>query len=581
MLVEKDKYRKDIDGLRAIAVIAVLIFHLGFLPNGFLGVDVFFLISGYLITDILYKEVHEERYSVVNFYVRRVRRILPLVSFICLVALIIGVAVMLPDDLENLAQSVIATNFFGNNVLQVLTTKNYWDVVNEYKPLMHTWSLAVEEQYYFLYPIIFSIFGKRFKNWILPIIIVLTVISLSLYLMPFGDYLKFYLLPFRFFEMSLGGIAAILLNGKVLKTPLSFVFFLITLLVIIFDFPFLSEQIELLILVVFSCLVLCSDNTKNPIISAILTNPISIFIGKISFSLYMWHQLLYAFGRYIFFERINLQASIILIVLTFILSIITYYLIEQPFRDKKRFSTKFVIITQVAFFIVTTSISAFLYLRAGVVRNVPELDISVDHIERNMHSAYNHKNHDLERSFTTQKTKVLVLGDSFGRDWINVLQESEYAHSIEISYLFKYDGHDSLEARASQADIIFLAKRMPTKSMYDKLSTYKSKLWVVGTKNFGVNNGIYYNFLGDDYCEQETVMESGYKEANDKLKAHVTKGKYLDIISLVMDTTSHKIPIFTPNCKFISQDCRHFTKAGAKYFAGLINQLENFPLKGH
>lgn len=146
------KYRHDIDGLRAIAVLAVIFFHFGVLPAGYLGVDVFFVISGFLITGIVVNQIDAGKFTILGFYLRRTRRIIPLSLFVGMVALFVGMLCMLPDDLENLSQSVIATNLFGNNVLQAVTTKNYWDVVNEFKPLMHTWSLGVEEQYYLFYP---------------------------------------------------------------------------------------------------------------------------------------------------------------------------------------------------------------------------------------------------------------------------------------------------------------------------------------------------------------------------------------------------------------------------------------------
>jgi peptidoglycan/LPS O-acetylase OafA/YrhL len=128
------KYRKDIDGLRAYAVIVVIIFHLGFLPNGYLGVDIFFVISGYLITSIIYKQLLDDSFSVYRFYQRRIKRIIPLLLFISTFAFILGLIFMLPDDLENLAQSVVSSNLSANNILMLITSSDYWAVKNEYKP---------------------------------------------------------------------------------------------------------------------------------------------------------------------------------------------------------------------------------------------------------------------------------------------------------------------------------------------------------------------------------------------------------------------------------------------------------------
>ena len=121
-------------------------------------------------------------------------------------SLLFGILTMLPDDLENLAQSVIATNLFGNNILQAMTTKNYWDIVNEYDPLMHTWSLSIEEQYYMLYPLLFIFLRNKLKKFLLPLLIALTFGSLTLLFSSYEDYQKFYFLPFRFFELATGGL---------------------------------------------------------------------------------------------------------------------------------------------------------------------------------------------------------------------------------------------------------------------------------------------------------------------------------------------------------------------------------------
>lgn len=150
----KLKYRKDIDGLRAISVIAVVLFHMQYFKLGYLGVDVFFIISGFLITSILYKSREGNSLSLAHFYNRRIRRIVPLVLVINIVGIALGLILMLPYDLDKLVQSVIATNFFGNNILELYTSKDYWQIANEYSPLMHTWSLGIEEQFYLFFPFV-------------------------------------------------------------------------------------------------------------------------------------------------------------------------------------------------------------------------------------------------------------------------------------------------------------------------------------------------------------------------------------------------------------------------------------------
>ena len=147
-------YRAEIDGLRAVAVFPVIFFHAGFelFSGGFVGVDVFFVISGYLITSIIIKEKEEGTFKLVNFYERRIRRILPALYVVSICCIPFAWKFMLPDPLENFGQSLIATSLFSNNILLTLTS-GYWDLAVEFKPLIHTWTLAVEEQYYFIFPL--------------------------------------------------------------------------------------------------------------------------------------------------------------------------------------------------------------------------------------------------------------------------------------------------------------------------------------------------------------------------------------------------------------------------------------------
>ncbi|WP_391202990.1 acyltransferase family protein [Psychrobacillus sp. L4] len=566
-------YRSDIDGLRTIAVLSVIIFHFGYLPYGYLGVDIFFVISGYLITKIIDRDIRNNRFSLRYFYLRRVRRILPLVLVVTIIAMVIGFFVMLPDDFENLVQSVVATNFFSNNILQYITTGNYWDVVNEYKPLMHTWSLGVEEQFYVLYPLIFLLLGKKEKlrKFVLPTIILFTLISIVLFISPvFGDASKFYLLPFRFFEIAIGGIGALLFKDKLIQHKLTPLSILLLLVLFIWDINWLNDNLRLILTVFLTLFLLLSANEENKVLS----NRIMVGIGKISFSLYLWHQLVLAYARYTLIGEINISHIIIMLLIIFMLSIISYNYVEQPFRNKVKIKTpKLIWILSIGFAFTTVS-SLAIYIQAGVVRDVPELEIVKYNVHRGIHAEYNDAIHERDREFSdTDNIKVFVVGNSFARDWVNVLLESKYKDSIEITYTTEITNDPLDIERLEEAEYIFFSEL--DKAKFDKYKAKydidESKVWNVGTKNFGKNNGIHYSKRKTEgYFDQRTIMEEGYLEKNQKLKSE-WGDRYIDLISMVF-YDDYKVPVFTPDGKFISQDCRHLTKAGAKFFGSLISQ---------
>ena len=431
-------YRKDIDGLRAIAVIAVIAFHFGLLPNGFLGVDVFFVISGYLITGIIFRELKNNRFSILNFYMRRTRRILPLTLFVVFCSLLIGMVFMLPDDLENLAQSVVATNLFGNNVLQAITTKNYWDVVNEYKPLMHTWSLGVEEQYYIIYPLLLLFIGKYNRRWLLPMISILGITSLLLYFSPFNEYKKFYYLPFRFFELALGSIAALYLKDKRLIHNYAAILVSALIVILLVDPKFLPGQFTLPITALLTVAVIITNNEKSKVAVFLLQNKLSVAIGLLSFSLYIWHQVIFAYFKYFVLQKPELMHMVLMFLFTLILSVLSYYVIERPFRNKNRISNRVLFSVLGLFFVVTTLPSLYIYWKGGVIRDIPELGITKENATRGLHKKYNARIYGYDKPFSNRlnKIKVLVIGNSFGRDWANVLLESKYSNLINLSYIY-------------------------------------------------------------------------------------------------------------------------------------------------
>ena len=159
-------YRPEVDGLRAFAIIPVVLFHAGFsfFDNGYLGVDIFFVISGYLITTLIATQINNKSFSIKAFFERRARRLLPALFLVMFISIPAAFLLLQPDELENFGQSLVATSLFSNNILLILTSSDYWSIESEFKPLLHTWSLSVEEQFYLLFPLHDFYYCIQFKN---------------------------------------------------------------------------------------------------------------------------------------------------------------------------------------------------------------------------------------------------------------------------------------------------------------------------------------------------------------------------------------------------------------------------------
>jgi peptidoglycan/LPS O-acetylase OafA/YrhL len=559
-------YRPDIDGLRAIAVLAVIVFHLGWLPYGYLGVDVFFVISGYLITGICLREVREGRFGVWHFYLRRIRRILPLVSVIVAVSLGVGCITMLPDDLENLAQSVIATNLCANNILQAITTRNYWDVINEFKPLMHTWSLGVEEQFYLLYPIILWALAARTPRLFWSLLAASALVSLGMFLVKGPGYETFYFIQYRFFELAAGGILVAVLGDRPWRLRTGWLWLAALSGLLVVDLP-LPPSVRLLLVVAATLALLVGNNTDRGAgwAGAILTHPIAVNLGLMSFSLYMWHQVLLAYTRYCVVPVITPKVAVAVLGACLALSWLTWRFVERPFRDPRKCSTAVVLTFVAMMMLVTTGAAGVIYARAGVIRDVPELDVSRDDFQRGMHAAYNHRIHAHDQRFSTDgRLKVLVIGNSFMRDWANVLLESTHGNELEVSY--RTDLDEGAWSRIDKADIVYVQSAEAIANVH---GATEADIWVVGTKSFGTSTGIHYNRRRDEhYCAQRTLPEPAVALANESMRA-LAGDRYIDLMGRVTDAAG-TVPVFTPDCKFISQDTRHFTRAGATYFAELF-----------
>lgn len=578
---------KFLDVLKAIAIIAVVLYHSGYLTYGYLGVDLFLVINGYFITKGLCNKVFNNTSSrmgeYISFELSRIVRLLPVLLLASCVCMALGYYVMLPDDYENLSQSVIATNFFSNNILAAITTKNYWDVVNEYKPLMHTWYVGLVMQFYVVYPLLFYIARFNKKNpyrTLLILICVLLALSLMIYFLIKDDAQRFYYLPSRFFEFAVGGIVALIWkqneNSKLFRKIIAYLCYASLISLILINQPIMPSNIRLVIVVALSVVLISSSTELENVITG---NNIIAKIGAASYSIFVWHQILLAFYRYSISSEFTILSYILLVTMVGVLSWLTYKFIEQKtssWLKEKKLNYLFYSVLIVVFTVLNT-FAAYIYLHAGVVRDVPELYISKDNIHRGLHSEYNDKIYLLNKPFETERLHWLVVGNSFGRDFANVILESTVADSVEVSYI-PYDDFNNAKYsdRYASADMIFFSslganeKKIAEVEHICKENGFDiGKLIMVGTKNFGESNGqFYFHRNRPDYFLQRTKMEDGYLEVNQRLK-DIYGNRYLDLIALVIDR-DETVPVFTPDHHYISQDCRHFSKGGAIWFAQLI-----------
>ena len=338
------KYRAEIDGLRALAVVPVILFHAGFelFSGGFVGVDVFFVISGYLITTILIEDIENKRFSIVNFYERRARRILPALFFVMLVCIPFAWIWMLPSQMKDFSQSLVAVSLFASNIL-FWRESGYFAAAAEEKPLLHTWSLAVEEQYYVLFPI-FLILAWRFgKNRVFWMIVVMAAISLLLSEWGWRNNkatANFYLAPTRAWELFSGSIAAFIVQKQgVQKNNLLAILGLAAIVFSIFfydeatPFPSVYALVPVLGVVL---LVLYAE--KETLAARLLSNKGFVGIGLISYSAYLWHQPLFAFARIRSLEHPSMFLMLTLSSLSMVLAYFSWRCIEKPFRYKSAIS---------------------------------------------------------------------------------------------------------------------------------------------------------------------------------------------------------------------------------------------------
>jgi peptidoglycan/LPS O-acetylase OafA/YrhL len=337
------RYRSDVDGLRAIAVLSVVFFHLfkPALPGGYLGVDMFFVLSGYLITAIIWLEVLEGRFSIVRFYDRRIRRIMPALLLLLLVATLLSVALLLPTDLIGYGKSLLATLVFAANIYFWRDT-DYFSAAAEQKPLLHIWSLGVEEQFYILFPLILVLLARWLPHRALYAIAALALGSLAanmLALFVGGGLPAFYLLPTRAWELGLGAVLALLPPHAAPRGTTAGVVASVGALLIVTAIirPLNSDWIvpaAMPAAIGTALLVLAGQHDRSLINRMLRLRPV-VFVGLISYSLYLWHWPIIVFSQYYLVHALTPPEMAAALGLMTACAIGSWWFVERPFRSKQ------------------------------------------------------------------------------------------------------------------------------------------------------------------------------------------------------------------------------------------------------
>jgi peptidoglycan/LPS O-acetylase OafA/YrhL len=593
------RYRKEVDGLRAWAVLPVLAFHAGVpgFAGGFLGVDVFFVISGYLITGILLRDIEKGGFSIVHFLERRARRIIPALYVVLVACLLAGWVLLMPDDLENLGQSTFATVLSANNVLLLLTS-GYWDLSTELKPLLHTWSLGVEEQFYLIFPwILLAVHRRGWTGWVLGGMAIASL-ALAEWTMSRSPQTAFFMLHTRAFELlagamlshlelrrgDLGARLGIRTRGALTIAGLA----MIAASVALFDSSTRLPGALSLVPVVGTMLVIAFASEKVPG-ARLLCQPIVVGIGLISYSLYLWHQPLLAYLRVTSAEHPTLAMSLAAVAVAFPLAYLSWRFVERPFRQSGGWTRTHVFAFTITGGALLGGAGLVMDRAQGFRHRVPELPVITDGDGRTMRRAdYVDRVYKLQDAPFTDEAKpnVLILGNSFARDFVNCILENGYLPGHEFSY-HKVLWKDEISCKGSadaipektrralaESDIaIFVLGAFETECWAEDVALYRKlgakRIVVVGLKNFGWNPNALLMQRGEARRSFRPKVVESVRVQNELDRARIVDAEFIDLLGMLTDAEG-RVQLLTPDGKLISEDGGHLTPPGAQHVGRIL-----------
>lgn len=509
------KYRPEIDGLRSLAIIPVVLFHMGFegIEGGFIGVDVFFVISGYLITLIILKDYDKGEFTFSRFWFRRIRRIFPALIVMVIATSVIGYNILFGSEINDLGIHGLSAVLSFANISMWQLAGNYWGAKAENSLFLHAWSLSVEEQFYLFFPVIIFLLLKFGKKWIFKTLLILAISSFLLYLYASKHYpyASFYLLPTRAWELASGCLLAISTwryDFKVSESTsllLSFIGFI----AILFSYLFISGEDpfpgQLLIPIIGSTLIIAFSKSETSLINKLLSFSPLVYIGKISYSLYLWHWPVLVLAKKLQLKGYTGISSLTLISIILLCSITSYHLIENNTRERKK------ILPLIFFaFIVSLSISFFLYTKKSpyntdsynkVVWNGALYNVSPGNfwhkeiknmVQMGIIAPLNESQKDtystggIIKYYGKNTPNIVVLGDSQALMWSGVIDEICKELNITVSF-YSATGVSpfiKLPLKIEESAFFFTAeeKYLFDKKKLDFIKQWKPQIVIIATR---------------------------------------------------------------------------------------------------
>jgi peptidoglycan/LPS O-acetylase OafA/YrhL len=448
----KITYRPDIDGLRAIAVTMVILFHFWpeMLPGGFVGVDIFFVISGYLITSIIYKQKIEATFSFKNFYLHRMKRILPAFFAMLIFTYILAFIFLLPDDLKSFVKTTVASAAYYSNFYFMIHAEDYFAHNSLELPLLHTWSLSVEEQYYLLWPIVLSVIVKctnKKVTYLSMFLIFIASLMFSINGINFNEKEAYFSIFSRIFEFMIGSFFGIYLFHKLETAPCkrekSFIYNIIGAFgatLILFSCFYLSENDPFpgyyaLFPTIGAIMIIISGSIKKPtFLKRILSNKLLVNVGVISYSLYLFHWPIISYWHYFSPEKSpSLFEGALMLLIIILASCLCYKLIEKPFRYWNIAFLKCLILYQIIPCLLILSIGYLIKIQDGF----PERFSKEVLLETKFPGKEYGWGSDVTLGYLENTpAKVIFIGDSHGAQFAPFFDQfaKKYKFSIELRF---------------------------------------------------------------------------------------------------------------------------------------------------